>query len=190
MDFIKDEAVKDLYMDSMRAALMNSGMMMLKMNKYIEAIDLLKLAKEFTIQKKDIQKLNYRMAAAYNGLKKYNDALEILEPMIQEETKDPLVKVEYNKAKKAVLEENRLTKDQKETYSKMFNPEKRKEEEQKKRKEQKLKNKKKNIESKEKSEEKSADDEDEGKDSQIPKYLALATIFAGIGFILFKAISK
>ncbi len=77
MDFIKDEAVKDLYMDSMRAALMNSGMMMLKMNKYIEAIDLLKLAKEFTIQKKDIQKLNYRMAAAYNGLKKYNDALEI-----------------------------------------------------------------------------------------------------------------
>ena len=66
---------------------------------------------------------------SYNGLKQYKDAIEILKPMLN--IKDPLIRVEYNKAVEALKKEAVVSDSQKDTYAKMFNPEKRKEEKQK-----------------------------------------------------------
>lgn len=172
---MKSDEVKDLFIDSMKASLLNAGMMLLKMKNYSEALDVLKLAKQFSTQEKDIQKLSYRMSAAYNGLKRYKDAVELLSPYIKAETKDPLIKIEYKKAKRAIAEENKSTDDQKETYSKMFNPEKRKEEA-KKQKEEKDSQKEKD------------DSEEEGSD--LPKYAIAAAVLAGLGFILYKVLQN
>lgn len=131
-DFVKFEEVAELYKEAMINALMNSGMMMLKLENFAQCIDVLKFAKQFFNEddtSPKLLKLKYRMAASYNGIKKYKEALEILEVLKNE--KDPLIKIEYNKAQAALKEEQKATESEKETYAKMFNPDKRKEEKKK-----------------------------------------------------------
>lgn len=67
------------------------------------------------------------MGCAYNGLGYYQDAYNLLEEAVRKGSKDKLVKMELNKAKKMLDQEKKTTQDQKDTYAKMFNPDKRKE---------------------------------------------------------------
>lgn len=180
-DFVKYDEVAELYKEAMINALMNSGMMMLKLENYAQCIDVLKFAKQFFSEddtSAKLLKLKYRMAASYNGIKKHREALEILEVLKNE--KDPLIKIEYNKAQAALKEEAKASESQKETYAKMFNPDKRKEEK-KKRKEVKFEEQEKKADGKKK------EDEEE---NPIGKYIAWATALAGLGFVLYKTFGK
>lgn len=177
-DFVSNEAVRELYMDAMKSALMNAAMMNLKLQDYEKSYDVLKFAKQFFSPQDDQSKLNYRLAASLNGMKRHKEALEILEPMI-DSTKDALVKMEYNKAITAIKEEKKVSNSQKDTYSKMFNPDKRKEEEQK-RKEEKQKKK----------EEEAEKETTEGDSGALFKFVASAALVAGVGYVLYKAFKK
>ena len=124
------------------------------------------------------------MGAAYNGLKQYKEALEVLEEF--KDSKDPLVKVEYKKAFRALAEKNKPSEDQKDTYSKMFDPKKRKEEEQK-RKEEKQKQKKKDEEEMQEKEDKK---EKKGEDGFLTYAAITALALLGGAAILYKALKK
>ena len=150
----------------------------MKAKKYERCISRLSFAKAYSRDQKFYQKIDYRLGAAYNGLGRHKDALNVLEKY--KDSKDPLVKVELNKATKALKEENKTTEDQKETFKKMFNPEKRKEEEQKR------KDEKKKKDGKEESTKKDGAD----KGSQLGTIAVLAAAAAGVGFILYKVLRK
>jgi hypothetical protein len=92
------------------------------------------------------------------------------------ELKDPLVRVEYNKAIEALKKENEVTDSQKDTYAKMFNPEKRKEEKQKR------------VETKKKDE---VDESNNENPNSLMRYIVPAIFTAGvIGLILYKTAKK
>ena len=95
-DFIISAQYKDQFIESNKIALMNAAMMSLKLKDYQQGLEMLRYVKSFFAPTDDMSKLNYRMAACYNGLKMWKEAFEILEPM--KNSKDPQVKLEYNKA--------------------------------------------------------------------------------------------
>lgn len=176
-DFVQMETFKELYFEAMKSAMMNAAMMDLKLKEFQRSLDELKYAKQFFQDHDDKSKLDYRMAACYNGLGQHKDAFDVLEPIIKD-SKDPLVKVEYHKAYKALKEEKEVTKSQKDTYAKMFNPDKRKEE-QKKRQEEKQQKK---------------EEDDEGKkseeDSSLPKFLLGVATVGVIGLLAYKYLKR
>lgn len=173
-DFVREPAVKDLYLEAMKAALMNAGFMSMKMREYEQGLKELSFSKQFFAPKDDFSKLNYRIAYCLNGLERYREAKEVLDPIIRD-SKDPLVKVEYQKATSALKEEKKVTQSEKETYAKMFNPATRKEVEQQRK------------EEKEKEKEKAVAKESEG---SAVKYFAAAVAIAGIALMAYKLIKK
>lgn len=95
---------------------MNAAMMNIKLQNFEASLEQLKFAKQFFNGQDNTQdKLNYRIAVSLNGLGRYKEAIEVLKPLL--EMKDPLVKVEYNKAVKFLKEENAITDDQKGTLT-------------------------------------------------------------------------
>lgn len=179
-EFSTNPKVKDQFIEANKTALMNASMMSLKMKDYQEALEMLKYVRTFFVQSDDMSKLNYRMGACYNGLKMYKEALDILEPM--KNSKDPLVKIEYNKAVNELKKEKVVTEEQKSTYAKMFNPDTRKEEESKRKEEKKTKVEEKEAkdESEHKDNEVTKDDKENNKDDGYSKYLKIAF---GIGIV-------
>jgi hypothetical protein len=171
-DFVVDPAVKNLYMDGMKSALMNASMMSLKLKDFEKSVETLKYAKQFFSQSDDTGKLDYRLAASYNGLQLYKEALEVLEG--QKNSKDPLVKLEFNKAYNALKKDKKATEKEKDTYAKMFNPDTRKEIA-KQRKEEKVKQK---------------EEETQQSEGSIVKYLVGALAVAGIGYLVYKNVNK
>jgi tetratricopeptide (TPR) repeat protein len=169
-EFVKDPAVKDLYFDGIKSANMNAAMMALKLKQHEKSIDLLKFAKAFFTPKEDMIKLSYRLAANYNALERYDEALEVLKSC--KDKNDPLIKLEYSKALSALKAKNKVTESEKETYSKMFDPDTRKK-----------------IEKKRKEEKELQKDEKETNGSSI-KYIVGALAVIGLGFLIVRNLRK
>ena len=60
-------------------------MMWIKLQEYLQALELLELAKPYFISNDDTSKLNYRIGTWYNALGKYKEAFEVLEPLKDED---------------------------------------------------------------------------------------------------------
>ena len=125
-EFNSNDGVRELFIDANKTSLMNAGMMCLKLKEYLQALELLEMAKKFFTDNEDCSKLNYRIGAWYNGLGKYKLAYEVLESL--KDSDDYLIKKEYNIAKGMVEKSKKDHEKQKETYSKMFNDNKYREE--------------------------------------------------------------
>jgi len=172
-DFVKYDSVRDNYIAAVKSALMNAAMMNLKLKEYEACYNQLKMAKQFFEPKEDQSKLNYRMGACLNGMGRYKEAIDIFKTMVN--SKDPLVKVEYNKALEAIKKDKIPTETEKDTYAKMFSPTKRKEEKQKR------------EELKKKEEEEDKKDKPTNEEqSSILKYLIPAIAIGGIGYFIYK----
>uniref|UniRef100_A0A7S3JH73 Tetratricopeptide repeat protein n=2 Tax=Euplotes harpa TaxID=151035 RepID=A0A7S3JH73_9SPIT len=128
-DFYENEGVKELFVDTNKSTLMNAAMMSIKLRDYDQAINELCKAKTFFEKNDNLDKYNYRMAVCLNSLGRHKEASEFLKDL--KNSKDPQVKAEYAKAYNALKEEIKSSEAEREVYAKMFNPDKRKEEEQK-----------------------------------------------------------
>mmetsp|Transcript_28467 Transcript_28467/g.32557 ORF Transcript_28467/g.32557 Transcript_28467/m.32557 type:complete len:190 (-) Transcript_28467:48-617(-) len=168
--------LKSRYLEICKSALMNAAMMGLKLKEFQQTLDILKFTKTLFTKDEDCSKLHYRMAVCLNGMSRHKEAFEILKTI--GEIKDPLVKIEYNKALTAIKEDKKISDSQKETYAKMFSPEKRKEEQIK----QKEERKKKNEEKLKKN--------DKNEESSIAKYVFGAAVVGVAGLLLYKSLSK
>jgi tetratricopeptide (TPR) repeat protein len=184
-DFAADPELKDLFIEANKTALMNASMMSLKMKNYQEALEMLKYVRSFFLPTDDMSKLNYRMGACYNGLKMYKEAIDVLEPM--KYSKDPLVKIEYNKAVNELKKEMVVTEQQKSTYAKMFNPDTRKEEETKRKEEKKTKSE---VEEKQGKDNEDKQDKDTDNGDSFTKYLKYVFGIALVGAVAYSVIKR
>ena len=62
-EFNSNDGVRELFIDANKTSLMNAGMMCLKLKEYLQALELLEMAKKFFTDNEDCSKLNYRIGA-------------------------------------------------------------------------------------------------------------------------------